>query len=62
MRFIDLEDLDRSKPEIVTILTDLEKAKAEVSAEQDPKRREQLIEQRSAHVDKAETLPERAFL
>lgn len=44
MRFIDLEDLDRSKPEIVTILADLEKAKAEVSAEQDPKRREEFIE------------------
>lgn len=44
MRFIDLEDLDRTRPEIATILADLEKARAEVGAEHDPELRAQLIE------------------
>jgi hypothetical protein len=43
MRFIDLEDLDRSRQEVVTILNALQAAREEVIAEGDPERRRQLI-------------------
>src|ERR1700729_1454084 len=43
VRFIDLEDLDWSDPELIKALDNLEKANAEVLAETEPERRRQLI-------------------
>jgi len=44
MRFIDLEELDRTRPEIVEALNALQEARDTVTAEPDPVRRRQLIE------------------
>ena len=44
MRFIDIEDLDRSDPTLRSVLNDLNQAGIEVTNEADPERRSKLIE------------------